>query len=231
MSIEAKILKLNTQLFPTGRAFKLPPGDLKNLLIALAQSETETYNDLVSIRDSLLPDNDNFSTDDATDWERRLGLPTNESLSLTTRKNAILRKLKDPGLNPAKQHYAYIQTQLQNAGFDVYVYENRFPDYPTGYITQTPSEFTGALGVQHGDFQHGDEQHGEPTFEFVANHVDQELDSNFVVPTNLKATFFIGGDPQGSYASVPTSRKDEFRHLILQLKPVQTIAYLIINYT
>lgn len=231
MAIADKILQLTRQLKPTGRAFKMPfTGKFEGLYRALAISEAQAYDDLRAILNSLIPDNASFTTDDATDWERRLGLYSNPNLSLTIRKDAILRKMKDPGANPAKQHYLYLQFQLQTAGFDVWVHENRFPDSPTGYVTMTPSEFTGADSIQHGDVQHGDAQHGEPIFDFVVNYIDKDIDSNFNIGGNLKATFFIGGEVAGSYATVDADREDEFRHLILQLKPVNSLAWLIVNY-
>lgn len=205
-------------------------GKFEGLYRALAVSEAQAYSDLTAILYSLIPDNDNFTADDASDWERRLGLYSNPNLSLATRKAAILRKMKDPGVNPAKQHYLYLQFQLQTAGFDVWVHENRFPDSPSGYVTMTPSEFTNTIGVQHGDFQHGDQQHGEQSFDYVVNYIDKTLDSGFDIGGNLKATFFIGGEVAGSYATVDAEREDEFRHLILQLKPVNSLAYLIVNY-
>ena len=230
--IQDKILALTKQLQPTGRAFKLAPsGDFEKLYSALGVSEESSYNSAVSILDSILPDNANFTTDDATDWERRLGLLTNSATPLANRKAAILRKLKNPGLNPARQHYQYLEAQLQKAEFDLYVYENRFPVYPSGWTTQTIQQFANLPDNQHGDHQHGDIQHGFEFYDYVANHLDENLDASFVIGSNLRSTFFIGGPTAGSFANVLTSRKEELRHLILQLKPVQTVAYLLINYT
>lgn len=234
MNVFDKIIKITRQLYPTGRAFKMPfDGYFESLSFGLAQSEMRAYNDSVSILDSLLPDSDRFTADDATDWERRLGIYTNTSVSLASRKLAILRKMAAPGSNPAKGNYKYIEQQLQAAGFDVYVYENRFFNYPSGYVTQNPADlYAGILSVAyHGDFQHGDVQSGYYINNIVANSIYNEVDICFNTGPDLKSTFFIGGSTLGSLANVPASRKLEFRQLILQLKQVQDKAILFIQYT
>lgn len=237
MSYSDKIFALTKQFYPTGRAWKIPfGGTLEALHLALGVSETQAYTDAVAIHYSILPDNDNFSIADATDWERRLGLITNQLISLSDRKLAILRKLNQPGVTPAKSNWRYLQKQLQDAGFDVYVYENRFDDYPDGYITKTPDEFTlttypASITYQHGDHQHGDIQHGSAFANQIANSIFQSVDNLFEIGENFRSTFFIGGATSGSYASVDSERETEFRQLILNIKPVQTVGFLLINYT
>ena len=254
MSVIDDILKLTDQLYPSGRAFKLfKNSDLKKLHQALGLSEERAYNDALSVLDSILPDNDNFSSDDASDWERRLGMITNESVSLDSRKSAILRKMNHPGTIPARQHYLYLQGQLRSAGFDVYVHENRF--FEGGiWVTKTPEELTIvdlatqmgdaqmgdfqmggtviSLGtsVQMGDAQMGDFQMGGSFNNKIVNYIDETIDETFNVGDNLRSTFFIGGTPVGQFSSVPLSRKDEFRQLILKIKPAQTVGYLLVNY-
>lgn len=232
-----QILLLSKQLYPTGRAFKLFDQSVhERLHKALAKSEERAYNAATSILYSILPDNDNFTSDDATDWERRLGLITNLSISLSNRKAAIRRKLSQPGNAPAKSNWRYLQEQLQAAGFDVYVYENRFQDYPgEDYFTKTPGQISGNSGYfitnRHGMFQHGQVQHGGHYTGFCANYIDELQDYKFVISPNLRSTFFIGGSILGNSANIPSARHDEFRQLILTLKPVQTVAFLFINYT
>lgn len=233
MSVLDKIKVLSRQLYPTGRAFKMPVGSFfEKLNTGLAQGEKRFYDDALSTLDSAIPDNSDFTADDATDWERRLGLITNDAVSLENRKLAIIRKMNHPGAIPARQHYLYLQGQLQAAGFDVYVFENRFPSYGGTYDTQTPQEVTGssAVGIQHGDAQHGDFQHGTELFDIVANSLDPDIDAVFNIGSSLRCTFFIGGNPLGTFADVDVERETEFRQLILKIKPVQTVAYLFINY-
>jgi hypothetical protein len=227
------ILILAKKFYPTGRAFKMPFGGwLERLNYALGISEAKAYNDALEILNSLLPDNADFTTDDATDWERRLGMISSNA-TLEDRKLAIKRKMNHPGDIKARQHYLYVQGQLQAAGFDVFVYENRFDDGMGGLETRSPFVVLGGLGlldVQHGDFQHGDIQHGGIWGNVIANYIDEAEDRKFNVGNNLRSTFFICGNPIGTVAYVPAVRKEEFRQLILKLKPAQTVGYLSVIY-
>lgn len=227
------ILKLTRQLYPTGRVWYLPDGGFFEALHrGLGQSEAIAFDDAVSILDSLLPDTDRFTADDATDWERRLAIPTTVGNTLTDRKAAILQKLQNPGRNPAKGHYLYIQQQLQLAGFNVFVWENLNPIYGGGFNYFNPAIINPSIfsPVQHGDHQHGDVQHGGYINNVIINSIYNSVDIGFAISNDPSSTFFIGGSPFGTYANVPIAREQEFRQLILSLKPVQNIAYLFINY-
>lgn len=229
-----KIKKISRLLYPTGRAFYSK--DVKERLNnALALSEQRLINDSLSVFDSILPDNNNFTAVDATDWENRLGIISSSSVNLADRKKAILRKMNHPADLVARQNYKFLESQLRMAGFDVYVYENRFSDGSGGFTTKSPFELNSGVGgvwVQMGfpPSQMGDISMGQIYANFVANYIDEELDSQFSV-SGLRSTFFIGANPVGNMANVPLIRKDEFRQIILRLKPVQTIAYLFVNYT
>lgn len=211
------IRSLMKQLLPTGRAFKVvPDGWLSGLIDATSLSINKAVDSMLSIQDSILPDNVNFTEDDANDWERRLGMITSSGVLLSDRKLAIQRKINHPGTIKARQHYLYIQGQLQNAGFDVFVHEN---------IVSV------ALGdLQHKeDLQHGQQQHGGSFGDRVTNYIDKDLDNTYYV-TNIRSCFYIGGEILGDYANIPAARTDEFRQLIIRLKPCQMTAYLYINY-
>ena len=238
MSIQDSLIKLSEQLYPKGRAFRMK-GNTKTLHTALAISEETAYNDAIGVLDGILPDNDNFTEDDATAWETRLGLITNSLVSLADRKLAIKRKMNYPGTILARQNYRYLEGQLQAAGFNVYVYENKWDDSGT-YVTQSPDEVTGGssgyIEFQHGDFQHGDQQHGSYYGDIVANSITSEGDANFDIGDNYRSTFYIGGNVPanlgdiGTFATVDANREMEFRELILKIKPVQTVALLLVNY-
>lgn len=232
-----KFIKLSKILYPSGRAFRMPSrGELEKLHLGLSVSEKRAWDDALGVLDSILPDNDNFTTDDASDWERRLGMITNTMIPLADRKLAIKRKMNHPGDIPARQNYMYLEGQLQAAGFtNLFVYENRFALYPTGYETRSPLVVGGGVGAKtfrHGQRRHGQFRHGtiyDPT-KRVVNYIEEDRDALFDVGLNLRSTFFVAGNPINSFPNVLASRKDELRQLILRIKPVQTVAYLLFNY-
>jgi len=232
-----KLMALVAQLYPKGRAFKMVvEGYRESLHRAIAIRKEVLLNDILSTFDSAIPDNANFTSGDASAWEKRLGMVTDTTVDLEDRKAAIIRKMNYPGQYAARGHYLFLQEQLKKAGFAVFVYENRFDDGLGGYYTKDPLSL-GGTGVsnQYGDFQYGDSQYGSYFDQIIANNLDAELDRGFDVGANLKSTFFIGGEKvgaeySGEVADVPANREVEFRQLVLQLKPVQTIGYLFINY-
>ena len=252
METEGKILQLTKQLYPRSRGFKMFTGSyFERLHIALGKSETRAINDSLAILYAILPDNDNFTADDATDWERRLGLISNPDVALSLRKLAILRKMNHPGTIKARQHYLYIQGQLQAAGFDVYVYENLsqidiadfiiipeianldeliLDEFNLGDATTVYPELFGQSNLD--EFNLGEfELNGVVYLNKIVNNIPELADAYFNTGLTLRATFFIGGPTAGSFASVPIERKNEFRQLILKLKPVQNVGFLLINYT
>jgi hypothetical protein len=234
MTIFEKIYALTVRLFPRGRAFRTFFGSLKSKLFrALSKSEERTYNDSLSTLFSILPDNNNFTAEDATQWERRLGLITNQNTSLSDRKLAISRKINHPGTIPARQSGDYLEQQLRAAGFDVYVYRNDDLDSPadivgpenTGIAEHSPN-------VEHAETgsEHGSTEVGSIYFDMIVNTIDSDIDQFFNIGDSLRSSFFIGGAPLGTSADIPASRELEFRQLVLKIKPVQTVGFLFVNY-
>jgi hypothetical protein len=243
-----KIIKLKQQLYPKGRAFVF---DEKSYLYAFHKAIAEVlkngYNDAKSILDSILPDNDRFSELDASQWERRLGLISNPNVSLSDRKKAILRKWQHPGQIAPRQHRLFIENQLQLAGFNVRVFENRFYDGLGNIVSLNVDDF---LWLQHGTFEHGEYEHNQfnGNYEVIANYIDELRDATFDTGADLFSTFFITNDNFGTIdnfgVTIPTTginiddirvdvlevRKKEFRQLLLKLKPTQTVGYLFVNY-
>lgn len=223
-----KLVRLSKILFPTGRAFKMfSDSEFEKLTKALVKSEERFYNDAKFLLWAVLPDNANFTADDCTDWERRLGLPYSPLSTVVDRKAAITRKLNAPGINPAKGHYLNLERQLQLAGFNVNVYEN-IP--VTDPVSAGWSSLTAPL--QYGNnSQYGiGLQYGVYYTNMIVNSIDEAKDAMFNLGGSFACTFFIGGATVGSIANVPLVRKNEFRELILKLKPVQNVGLLYINY-
>jgi len=219
---------LSTQLYPTGRVWYGPEnGVFENLHKAINLSFARLIADARLFLDSLFPDNENFTQEDATLWEYRLGLITNESLDLELRKSAIKRKLGYPNNVKARQNELFIEHQLQLAGFNVWVHPN-IPPY------QTPGDINllSINGVQHGEpTQHGaGTQHGSDGYDVIANSI-REVESYAIGSLdNLWATFFIGGENLGDMATIPQQRLREFKELVIKLKPAHLVAFTFINY-
>lgn len=257
MSWVENIREVTQQLYPTGRAFKQPvDGVMDKVHKALADTENQAYLDAHSIFDSILPDNANFSADDATDWEIRLGMITNTALPLADRKSAILRKMRHTGSLRARQAAVYIERELQAANFTTcFVHENLTGQSPIDYYSAGQATSLSEFGLfeygtnefggptsqgqsvmmvvnEYGQFQYGELQYGfnwNGNF-LIANRINPLGDQNFDVGTSFRSSFFIGGSVFGSFANVTASRESEFRQLVLKLKPANTVAFIFINY-
>jgi hypothetical protein len=221
-----ELFNLVNQLYPTGRAwYGTEGGVFDNLHGALNVSFLRVIESYKALINSSIPDNNNFSTDDAKFLEYKYGLITNESVSLTLRRSALARKIGHPNDIKARQSKSFIENQLRLAGFDVTVYENTLP-------YRTPQEIAGLVieETQHGDnTQHSDSTyHGSVTFDVIANKI--QPGESYGVGTNLWASFFIGGDTLGDVAIIPLERQREFRELVLKLKPAHLAAYIFINF-
>lgn len=239
MAAVDQIRKIVGQLYPKGRAFKMPyAGIFYRLNKALAISEAAAHEAARSVLDSVLPDNDNFTEDDALGWERRFGMvqyPDN-NVPLDDRKAAIIRKWRHGGaaVKP-RQNYRFIESQLRLANFDVHVYENKFLTSPwTSYVTETPAEVLGAasgpIAVHDTATQHGEVQHGSGGYNKIVNYLEQDKDRAFIEGAHLRNTFFIAGATVDTFADVPIERQDEFRQLVLTIKPMHSVAYEFVNY-
>lgn len=207
---------------------------------ALSVSFKKAWDDLHSIQDAQLPDNPNFTIADARDWYRRLGIYDSGTVSLADMKLAIAQRMSWPVTPLDKQHYQYIEDQLQAAGFNVYVKENRWPAFGT-YHTVTPGMIlAGPWGLAHyGAVKYGQTNYGTPAsaggVTIIANYIEEAKDAGFVVAPNYRSTFFVGAagltESLADFATVPIGRKDEFRQLLIKLKALHAVGFLFVNYT
>lgn len=226
-NVAQQILNLTKRLYPTGRAFRLAIGSQwEQVHLALRETELDAYNNAIGILNKILADNPNFTADDASDWERRLGIAADINTSLDDRKAAILRKYSHPGNILGRQSASYVEGQLQEAGFNVFVHENPTGIDPSDFITGVALNFAGENA-----FFGSDAVFGAGTSDFlVVNSLDPSIDQNFNLGSDFRNAFFIGGATLGDFSNVPTNRETEFRQLILTLKPVHLAAVLLINY-
>lgn len=228
--------KMVALLYPTGRAWNLPErGFFAKLHTAINLSLLQMALDAAALWDSTFPDNTNFDAADCTLWEYRLGIDYNPSLSTAQRRTNIYNAIAFPQNIKARQHYLYIQDQLNMAGFDIKIYENIFFDGGGNLYQKTPQEIIGAVGntTQLRDIdpqtQLGSQtQLGGASYSVVAN---QERTERFNLGGILWPTFFIAGATISTLANVSQYRQTEFRRMILKLKPAHEVAFLLVNFT
>jgi len=241
--IVTELTNLVDELYPTGRAFYKPKGGTFDLLHdAINLSFLRFINEYNNLINSSIPDNENFTKEDASFLEYKYGLSDRTGNDLDFRKSALRRKIGHPNNIKARQSRSFIEDQLRLSGFNVRVYEN-IPTFSTGdggISSTTPipiyknswRKLGGSVidATQHGgNTQHGEGTfHGGVTFEVIANKIDP--DESYGVGNNLWASFFIGGDELGENAVIPESRRREFRELVLKLKPAHLAAYIFVNF-
>lgn len=214
------LLKLVKQLHPTGRAWNLQnESDFESFYIANNVQLERFVNDSADLLNSILPDNSNFTESDCFDWEVRLGLITNTSLSLEVRKEAIIRKMNYPGNQLARQNYRFLEYSLQKAGFDLYIYENTSLILPNANIIN-----------RYGQKRYGQIRYGKRIGNVCIEYLDEILDQGHDVSNSLKESFFVSSIDVNVNATVPISRKLELRELIIKIKPLNTVGFLNIDF-
>lgn len=219
--------KLAKQLLPTGRAFRMPSnGDGDKFLEAIAESKQVAFDSAIGILDAILPDNANFTSLDATQWERRLGMIVDSGATLSDRKLAIQRKMNHPGDIQARQSGDYIQQSLRDAGFNVTVFWNiNINDLPA-YTNR--SNVFGAYNFGISNFGLLSERYYFDA-EKVVNFIDYIQDESFKFGIENNSFFVVCGAILGSTAIVPLERREELRQLILRLKPLHLPCLLFVQ--
>lgn len=226
--------KLTRQLIPSGRAYKMPENSTLEKFSEATNEYRETIvNDIHTMYNYIFPDNLNFVEEDALRWERCLGLISNSNVDIEDRRKAITRKMNHPGTIKARQSAVFMEKSLNDAGFNVKVFENRFWDNTLGkYVTKKVSEIAISTlfnAVQHGQITHGAGQHGQTKIYKIANSIDAHTDLTFDVGDTLGHTFFISSNNLGINAQISEDREIEFRKLVLTLKPVHCVCFAFVS--
>lgn len=229
VSDKAEVLRgITDNLYPTGRAFYAKKGGVfDNFKIAISNVFSKYLLAVDANYDSVYPDNENFTEEDADIWEYQLGITEISGLDLDIRKNNILLKLGYPNNVESRTSLSFIQSQLNNAGFDLFVHENTFP-----YINPSDITLSGFTQNLHGfPLLHGSNTlHGGGNFQVIANSLESNEQHSFSDSSQLYATFFIGGSELGEFAEVDAIRERELREIIMKIKPLHTAAFIFINF-
>jgi hypothetical protein len=235
---------LSQKLYPNGRAFWMAPpkadetgGIFYRLHRAISNQQAAAYNFLRGIQNAQLPDNPGFTIDDAHAWYRRLGIYDSGTVPFDDMKARIRQAMSFPQVPLNKQNYNFITQQLQDAGFNVKVWENRFDDGAGGWETRTPDEVLGTpAGEAYLDDFELDELDLDSTYSIdnisiLANYLEDAAEEDINI-TNWRSTFYVAApDEVNIFAAIPESRHIEFRQLLLKLKPAHTIGILFVIYT
>lgn len=218
---------LSSQLLPTGRAWWLKLGSVIQLTFeALSLSESRVFSSVINLQADFIPDSDKFSEHALVNWETVFAIAP--SGGIEDRKNVVYQRMAFPSDVLARQSRYFIEMQLQLAGFDVYVFENRFPDGGGGYEPVDPQPALHDVSVHDEQVHDGT---GFGNYSIIANSLAPSGDASFkVTGDELRSTFFIGGPIFGDQANVSIQRERELRELVLKLKPAQTVVFALINY-
>jgi len=242
---------------PTGDAFQPEPNlDADKYHQATAKVFAQALDDFISVENLTIPKipvDDDFTLDDLARLENAYGLLINKSIPVENRLAALEQKMKGASGYQGRQSAAWLQDQLFNAGFEVYVLENKFSDGAGGYETKVPRWKDVNIVMQDDEYM-GQETPFEDRAVMgrnvstiaqepkIVNSIYPEEDSVFDMgnlqdDTNplLKSTFFLTGGTGGAVgvrgipdyeadATIPSNRELEFRILVLANKPAHTAA-------
>ena len=182
---------------------------------------------VLSIQDQRIPDNENFTSDDAENWERVFGIIPPAGSTLEDRKKVILSYWSIPSYEN-RLTKDYLQEQLNIAGYDVQVVENRFYD-PLSNTFKVLADNDSEFDSNTFDSFVFDGTGYDPT-EILMNYIDPAKED----PINLNEfnannVIFIG-HPTEPRANIDISKKSQFRELILKYKPAHMACMIFVNY-
>jgi hypothetical protein len=212
----SKFMRITRQLLPTGRAWWLAANSyISNIFEALSVSDSRIENDIINIKYSILADSNFMSLEAVERWESIFAIKS--STVIEDRILAINQRQSYPGNVLARQSMPYIQSQLQLAGFNVYLSK--------GFDVSTAEYYD--------DCYYDDVIYDSTSdvFEIIANDVVVNRDAHFCLSSlDDYAIYTISASDIISNAQIQVERKNEFRELILRLKPAQVVCVLKVTY-
>ncbi len=246
--------KVTDQLFPTGRAHKVQAVG-ERTRDAITDGINDLDNGINDLLNGVLPDNSGFTVEWCERHERMYALPSYNSDTLQDRIDRIIAHLTPPNPEYGYLSLEAIQNELNANGWNgiLYVYENLtglFPQQVLPQLSFPPQLGNGQLGdfqlgtfnfasdypqfftqYQLGDFQLGASQLGSaPQFNNkIANSVNR-YDDLFVNLYPISNTFYICGPNLGDIVILPLSDEVKLRTLLLEIKPLNSVGFLLIEY-
>ena len=242
---------------PSGDAFQGEPNtDSHRYHQATSTVFAQALDDFLSVQNLTIPKvpvDQDFTIQDLMRLENAYGLLINNSIPVQDRVNSLNQRMKGASGYAGRNSAQWLQDQLFNAGFQVYVLENKFPDGSGGFIPKIPRWETGTIFLADDEYLGnetpvekeaimGRNQLSVTSQPKIVNSIYPEEDSAFDLgdledENNplLKTTFFLTGGTGGAVgvrgipnydtdAFVPANREIEFRILVLANKPAHTVA-------
>lgn len=245
---------ITEKLFPTGRAHKVGKVG-EDMRLALSDGVERVNDSIDNLTHGVLPDNPNFTIDWVVRHEKMYGLSVYPGDTLQIRVTRILSHI-----TPINQEYGSlsldsIQNEINNNGWSgiLFVHENPNGFYPQqvlpqlsyppqlgdnqlgdsqigtfDYISDYPQFF---VRSQLGDNQLGGVQLGTPP-QFnnkIANSL-KRYDDLFVNLSPIENTFYVCGQNLGDIVTLPQSDEIPLRQLLLNIKPLNSVGFLLIEY-
>lgn len=220
----------------------LPPGQLwspedEGDLYKLLDGIGDNHDAMVTVLENLAYVRNPDRTTMLADLEREFGIIPDDSIQESVRRSRIkAAKLARNGSGSL----SFLETCLQQAGFDVHVYENNPAVDPSGVILSGSSTIMGEPSAYFGESYFGAQN---STLIVNGPLMYNEASVSYDVPATpgyWPLVSFIGGDVtrdvDGSIltlgmASVPFSRSQEFVRMILRLKPMHSWIGMRVQYT
>lgn len=220
-------------LLPTGKAWRVVIDKLlRRFFLGLAGFHEYVRDYIDMVYEDRLPE----STREIAGWEKQFGIYA--APTIPARRQQIDAAWKATG----GQSKHYLQTVLQAAGFDVFVYDAFH--YPLGTrAVRDPTPYTAIPLV-------GTTQCGRNTSRcggrsarcnsFLANEIGYLWNDRLAnvapppIPSNTAywpLLAYVGGEPFGTLASVPSARRKEFERLIYKHFPTHLWVVTLVSYS
>lgn len=250
----ASIRDITEKLFPTGRAHKVGKVG-EDMRLALSDG-VERVNDAIdNLTHGVLPDNPNFNIDWCLRHERVYGLSVYPSDTLQIRVARILSHITPYPKDVGVLSLQVLQDEIDAAGWAgvLYIHENLGGLYPQDVLPQLSYPMQSGDG-QLGDFQLGGYDYANDYSQFyqwfqladfqlgggmlgtvpqfnnkIANSL-QWFDDLFVNLSPIENTFYVCGQNLGDIVVLPQSDEIPLRQLLLDIKPLNSVGFLLIEY-
>ena len=207
-------------------------GDFDNLLAGMG-TNTDTIKDFL---DSLSDIRSPQRTIALSDLEKEFGEVSDPSLTDEERRGRLAASKTSSNGDGTD---TFLETKLQEAGFDVFVYSNDPPVDPDGLLSSGFKVFCASDEAFCG---HEDALCGKGSGQIVANNIPF-IDSTFAIPggsDTWSSVFFVGGVATRDqitnelltieHAEIPILRSAEILRLIVKYKPFHTWSGVLIQF-